>query len=71
MSQSKPTTPRFVILFWTIHSSLSNTQLVSTEDELAKQLQELREDDDVTAIATYSFSNAQQRTVRFQPFFPT
>lgn len=63
MSQSKPAAPRFVILFWTIHSSLPNTQPVSTE--------ELREDGDVTAIATYSFSNAQQRTVRFQPFSPT
>ena len=71
MSQSKPTAPRFVILFWTIHSSLPNTQPVSTEDELAQQLKELREDGDVTAIATYSFFNAQQRTVRFQPLFPT
>ena len=71
MSQSKPTAPRFVILFWTIHSSLPNTQPVSTEDELAKQLKELREDDDVTAIATYSFSNAQQRTVCLQPFSST
>ena len=71
MSQSKPTAPRFVILFWTIHSSLPNTQPVSTEDELAKQLKELREDDVVTAIATYSFSNAQQRTVRFQPLSST
>ena len=71
MSQSKPTAPRFVILFWTIHSSLPNTQPVSTEDELAKQLQELRDDGDVTAIATYSFFNAQQRTVRFQPFSST
>lgn len=71
MSQSKPTAPRFVILFWTIHSSLPSTQPVSTEDELAKQLKELREDGDVTAIATYSFFNAQQRTVRFQPFSST
>ena len=71
MSQSKPTAPRFVILFWTIYSSLPNTQPVSTEDELAKQLKELREDGDVTAIATYSFFNAQQRTVRFQPFSST
>ena len=71
MSQSKPTAPRFVILFWTIRSSLPNTQLVGTENELAKQLKELREDGDVTAIATYSFSNAQQRTVRFQPFSST
>lgn len=37
MSQSKPTAPRFVILFWTVHS----------------------------------FANAQQRTVRFQPFSST
>lgn len=65
MSQSKPTAPRFVILFWTIHSSLPSTQPVGIEDELAQQLKELREDGDVTAIATYSFSNAQQRTVRF------
>lgn len=71
MSQSKPVIPRFTIMFWTIHSSLPNTQPVSTEDELAKQLKELREDGDVTAIATYSFSNAQQRTVRFQPFSST
>ena len=71
MSQPKPAAPRFVILFWTIHSSLPSTQPVSTEDELAKQLKELREDGDVTAIATYSFSNAQQRTVRFQPFSST
>ena len=71
MSQSKPAAPRFVILFWTIHSSLPNTQLVRTEDELAKQLKELREDGDVTAIATYSFFNAQQRTVRFQPLSST
>ena len=71
MLQPKPAAPRFVILFWTIHSSLPNTQPVGTEDELAQQLKELREDGDVTAIATYSFSNAQQRTVRFQPFSST
>ena len=71
MSQSKPVIPRFTIMFWTIHSSLPNTQPVSTEDELAQQLKELREDGDVTAIATYSFSNAQQRTVRFQPLSST
>ena len=71
MSQSKPTAPRFVILFWTIHSSLPNTQPVSTEDELAKQLKELREDGEVTTIVVYSFFNAQQRTVRFQPFSST
>ena len=71
MSQSKPTVPRFVILFWTIHSSLPHTQHVDTEDELTQQLKELRDDGDVTAIATYSFFNAQQRTVRFQPFSST
>lgn len=71
MSQSKPAAPRFVILFWTIHSSLPNTQTASTENELAQQLKELREGDDVTAIATYSLSNAQQRTVRFQLFSST
>lgn len=71
MSQSKPTAPRFVILFWTIHSSLPNTQPVSTEDELAKQLKELREDGEVTTIVVYSFFNAQQRTVRFQPLSST
>ena len=71
MSQSKPVTPRFIIMVWTVHSSLPNTQTASTEDELAKQLKELREDGDVTAIATYSFFNAQQRTVRFQPFSST
>ena len=71
MSQPKPAAPRFVILFWTIHSSLPNTQTASTENELAQQLKELREDGDVTAIATYSFFNAQQRTVRFQPFSST
>lgn len=71
MSQSKPTAPRFVILFWTIHSSSPNTQPVRTEYELAKQLKELREDGAVTAFATYSFSNAQRRTVRFQPFSST
>ena len=71
MSQSKPAAPRFVILFWTIHSSLPNTQTVNTENELAQQLKELREDGDVTAIATYSFFNAQQRTVRFQPLSST
>ena len=59
--------PRFVILFETTRSSVISTQLVDTEDELAQQLKELREDGDVTAIATYSFFNAQQRTVRFQP----
>ena len=68
MSQSKPVIPRFTIMFWTIHSSLPNTQTASTENELAQQLKELREDDDVAAIATYSLSNAQQRTARFQPF---
>ena len=71
MSQSKPAIPRFTIMFWTIHSSLPNTQPVSTENELAQQLKELREDGDVTAIATYSFFNAQQRTVQFTPLSPT
>ncbi len=71
MSQSKPAAPRFVILFWTINSSLPNTQLVGTEVELTQQLKELRENGDVTAIATYSFLNAQQRTVRFQSFSST
>lgn len=71
MSQSKPTVPRFVILFWTIHSSLPNTQHADTEDELAQQLKELRNDGDVIAIATYSFFNARRRTVRFQPFSST
>ena len=71
MSQSKPVIPRFAIMFWTVHSSLPNTQTVSTENELAQQLKELREDDDVAAIATYSFFNAQQRTVRFQPLSST
>ena len=63
--------PRFVILFETTRSSVISTQLVNTEDELAQQLKELREDGDVTAIATYSFFNAQQRTVRFQPLSST
>ena len=63
--------PRFVILFETTRSSVISTQLVDTEDELAQQLKELREDGDVTAIATYSFFNAQQRTVRFQPLSST
>ena len=63
--------PRFTTMFWTIHASLPNTQTASTENELAQQLKELREDGDVTAIATYSFFNAQQRTVRFQPLSPT
>ena len=71
MLEPKPTIPRFTILFWTVHSSLPNTQPVGTEDELAQQLKELREDGDVTAIATYSFFNAQQRTVRFQPLSST
>ena len=71
MSQSKPTVPRFIVLFWTVYSSLPNTQTASTENELAQQLKELREDGDVTAIATYSFFNAQQRTVRFQPLSST
>ena len=63
--------PLFVILFETTRSSVISTQLVDTEDELAQQLKELREDGDVTAIATYSFFNAQQRTVRFQPLSST
>ena len=71
MSQSKPVIPRFIIMFWTVRSSLPNTQTASTENELAQQLKELREDGDVTAIATYSFFNAQQRTVRFQPLSST
>ncbi len=71
MSQSKPVIPRFIIMVWTVHSSLPNTQTASTENELAQQLKELREDGDVTAIATYSFFNAQQRTVRFQPLSST
>ena len=71
MSQSKPVIPRFTIMFWTVHSSLPNIQMASTENELAQQLKELREDGDVTAIATYSFFNAQQRTVRFQPLSST
>jgi hypothetical protein len=71
MSQSKPVIPRFTIMFWTVHSSLPNTQMAGTENELAQQLKELREDGDVTAIATYSFFNAQQRTVRFQPLSST
>lgn len=71
MSQSKPVIPRFIIMVWTVHSSLPNTQTASTENELAQQLKELREDGDVTAIATYSFFNAQQRTVHFQPLSST
>ena len=71
MSQSKPVIPRFTIMVWTVHSSLPNTQTASTENELAQQLKELREDGDVTAIATYSFFNAQQRTVHFQPLSST
>ena len=71
MSQSKPVIPRFIVMVWTVHSSLPNTQTASTENELAQQLKELREDGDVTAIATYSFFNAQQRTVRFQPLSST
>ena len=71
MSQSKPVIPRFTIVFWTVHSSLPNTQTVNTENELAQQLKELREDGDVTAIATYSFFNAQQRVIQFTPLSPT
>ena len=71
MPQSKLVIPRFMIVFWTVHSSLPNTQTASTENELAQQLKELREDNDVTVIATYSFFNAQQRAVRFQPFSST
>ena len=71
MSEPKPTVPRFTILFWYVDSSLPNVQTASTENELAQQLKELREDGDVTAIATYSFFNAQQRTVRFQPLSST
>ena len=71
MSQSKPVIPRFIIMVWTVHSSLPNTQTASTENELAQQLKELREDGDVTAIATYSFFNAQQRTAHFQPLSST
>ena len=71
MSQSKPVIPRFTIMFWTIHSSLPNTQPVSTENELAQQLKELRDDRDVTAIATDSFFNAQHRTIHTQPLTPT
>ena len=70
MSQSKPVILRFTILFWTVYPYPS-VQTVNTEDELSQQLKELREDGDVTAIATYSFFNAQQRTVRFQPFSST
>ena len=71
MPQSKPIIPRFVIVFWAAHSSLPNTKTANTENELAQQLKELQGDGDVTAIATYSFSNAQQRTVCFQPLFST
>jgi hypothetical protein len=59
--------PRFVILFWTTRSSVASTQLVSTENELAQQLKKLQENGEVTAIAVYSFFNAQQRVVHFQP----
>ncbi len=71
MLESKPVIPRFIIMVGTVHSSLPNTQTASTENELAQQLKELREGGDVTAIATYSFFNAQQRTVRFQPLSST
>ena len=71
MSKPKPTIPRFTIVFWTVHSSLPNTQMAGTENELAQQLKALREDGDVTAIATYSFFNAQQRIVQFTPLSST
>ena len=71
MSQSKPTIPRFTILFWYVDSSIPNVQTVNTEDELSQQLKELQGDSNVVAIATYSFFNAQQRVVQFTPLSPT
>ena len=71
MLEPKPTIPRFTVLFWGVDSSIPNVQTVNTEDELAQQLKELRQDSSVAAIATYSFFNAQRRTVRFQPLSPT
>ena len=70
MPKSKPVIPRFTIMFWTVNSPLPNAQTASTENELAQQLKGLREDGDVTVIATYSFFSAQQRTVRFQSLSP-
>ena len=65
------TIPRFVVLYWTIRSSLANSQFVVSEDELGKLQADLRADNDVTEIAVYSFLNASQRTVSFSPLSPT
>lgn len=67
MSLSKPVIPRFTIMFWTPYSSLPSIHTASTESELAQQIKELLEDGNVTAIATYTFLNARQRAVQFQP----
>ena len=71
MLEPKPTIPRFTILFWTVDSSMSFVQMVNTEDELSQQLKKLQKDNNVVAIATYSFFNAQQRVVQFTPLSPT
>ena len=71
MSEPKPTIPRFTIVFWTDDATSSFVQTVNTEDELAQQLQKLQRDNNVVAIATYAFLNAQQRTVQFTPLSPT
>ena len=70
MSQSKPVIPRFTILFWTVDSCPS-VQTVNTEDELLHQLKKMQQNNDVVAIATYAFFNAQQRVVQFTPLSPT
>ncbi len=71
MSERKPTIPRFTILFWTVDSPLSYLQTVDTEDELSQQIKKLQKDSNVVAIATYTFLNARQRTIRFKPLSPT
>ena len=70
MSQSKPVIPRFMVLYWTKHSPESNVESVGDEGALASLLKQLREDNEVTEFATYSFSSAQQREVSFRQINP-
>ena len=71
MSQSKPVIPRFTIVYWTDDSTSSFVRTVNTEDDLLQQLKELQQNNDVVAIASYGFLNAQRRTVQFTPLSPT
>lgn len=71
MARPTPSIPRFVVLYWTNHSSQPITEPVSGEGSLALRLKELREDGEVTEFATYSFTNALQREPSFRQIFPT